>query len=307
MSPDLSVLSLIQLRCYLAVVDAGSFAEAGRRLGMTTSGVSRTVSRLEAGYRLRLLHRSTHALSPTEAGEQLIGVARAALRSIADAEALLGELAGSAAAGRVRISAPTAFARTWLVPILPGFLASYPDILIDLRASDTTVDLADAGVDLAIRSGPLDGLPGHIRLPWFPFPWVVCGTPDYLARRGMPATPADLAHHDLIGFRNTRTGLVEPWRLRDHTLTVSSPSWRLVIDDAEAAWRAMLVGIGIAWAPRWLAADALSSGVAVEVLRAWRGAETPMSILHRDRSLVPDRVQAVIGFLQSHTTTFAVS
>lgn len=236
----------------------------------------------------------------------MIGVARAALRSIADAESLLGELAGSAAAGRVRISAPTAFARTCLVPILPGFLASHPDILIDLRASDTTVDLADSGVDLAIRSGQLDGLSGHIRLPWFPFPWVVCGTPDYLARRGMPTTPADLAQHDLIGFRNTRTGLIEPWRLLDRALTVSSTPWRLVLDDAEAAWRAVLAGIGIAWAPRWLAADALSSGAAVEVLRPWRGADTPMSILRRDRSLVPDRVQAVIGFLQSHTATFAM-
>lgn len=304
MSPDLSGLSLIQLRCFLAVIDAGSFAEAGRRLGMTTSGISKTVSRLEAGHGLRLLHRSTHALSPTEAGERLIGVARAALRSVEDAEALLGELAGSAAAGRVRISAPTAFVRTCLVPILPGFLASHPDILLDLRASDTTVDLADAGIDLAIRSGSLDGLPGHIRLPWFVFPWVACATPGYLAQRGVPATPADLGTHDLIGFRNTRTGLVEPWRLRDCNLIASPPSWRLVLDDAEAAWCAVLAGVGIAWAPRWLAANSLCSGAVVEALRPWRGANTPMSILRRDRSLVPDRVQAVIGFLQSHTATF---
>lgn len=97
-------------------------------------------------------------------------MARAVLRSVAGAKALLGELAGRAAVGRVRISAPTAFVRTCLVPILPGLLASHPDILLDLRASDTMVDLADAGIDLAICSGSLDSLPGHIRLPWFVFP-----------------------------------------------------------------------------------------------------------------------------------------
>ena len=296
MSTDLSSLSLPQLRCFVTVIETQSFAEAGRRLGMTTSGVSKTITRLETAHGLRLLHRSTHALSPTEAGARLIAPARAALRGIAEIEEMLGD-ASAAAAGPVRISAPTAFVRTCLVPLLPVFLDRHPDIVLDLRANDATVDLAEAGLDLAIRSGPLDGLPGHVRLPWFDFPWVACAAPPYLARSGMPLVPSDLIRHDLIGFRNTRTGLVEPWKLRSAGGSAPQLSWRIVLDDAEAAWRAALMGVGVAWAPRWLAADALASGAAVEVLRDWRGDGTPMSILRRDRTFLPTRVRVVIDFL----------
>ena len=298
MSTDLSALSVIQLRCFLTVVDVASFAGAGRRLGMTTSGVSKTVARLEAACGSRLLHRSTHALSPTEAGERLIAPARAVIAAMDDAGAALGELSGQAAGGRVRVSAPTAFVRSCLVPALPRLFAARPDIMLDIRASDTTIDLAEDGVDLALRSGPLDGLPGHVRTPWFSFPWVACASPDYLDREGTPQTPDDLRRHALIGFRNQRTGLVEPWRLRDHQTSGIAPSaWRVLLDDAEAAWAAALGGIGIAWAPRWLAAAALDAGTAVEVLRGWRSLETPMSIVRRDRRLVLDRVRAVIDLL----------
>ena len=303
MSLALSGLSLIQLRCFVAVIEAGSFAEAGRALGMTTSGVSKTISRLEAAHGISLIYRSTHALSPTEAGEHLLGPARTALLSVSEAEARLTDLAGNAAAGRVRISAPTAFVRTCIIPLLPSFLAEHPDILLDLRATDATVDLAEGGIDLALRTGSLDGLPGHVRQTWFSFPWVACAAPDYLARRGVPCSPPDLAGHDLIGFRNTRTGLVEGWRLRGQPPPVWP--WRLVLDDAEAAWRAALAGIGIAWAPRWLAAGALASGEATEVLQDWRGPPSVMSILRRDRKLMPRRVQTVAAFLRSRAETIA--
>ncbi len=302
MSQVLSGLSLVQLRCFLAVIEAGSFAEAGRALGMTTSGVSKTISRLEEAHGLRLLYRSTHALSPTEAGEQLLEPVRAALQGVAMAEARLADLASSPAAGRVRISAPTAFVRTCLVPLLPGLLALRPDIHLDVRATDQTVDLAEGSIDLALRSGPLEGLPGHVRQTWFSFPWVACAAPDYLAGRGAPSSPADLAGHDLIGFRNTSTGLVEGWQLRGRRLPTQR--WRLVLDDAEAAWRAALAGLGIAWAPRWLAAGALSSGDAIEVLQRWRGPKSTMSILRRDRKLMLNRVQAVADFLKARANAF---
>ncbi len=299
MSLGLSDLSLVQLRCFVAVVEAGSLAEAGRRLGLTVSGMSKTITRLETSTGVRLLHRSSHALSLTEAGEQLIAPARDALNGVARTEALLGELAAGGSAGRVRVSAPTAFVRTCLVPILPDFLDAHPSIRLDLRASDTIVDLAGAGVDLALRSGPLGGVPGHVGLSWFRFSWVAGASPAYLAKHGVPRKPEDLDSHELIGFRNSRTGVVEGWQLAGVTSPVPSSTWRMVLDDGEAAWRAAIAGIGIAWAPDWLAAEALDAGTVVEVLPEWRGKPTPMSILRREGGPVPARVQAVVTFLRS--------
>ena len=285
----------------MAVAEARSFAEAGRRLGLTTSGVSKSITRLEASAGVRLLHRSTHALSLTEAGERLLAPAREALRSVARADALLAELAVGGASGRVRLSAPPAFIRSCLVPMLPAFLIEHPLVLLDLRATDATVDLAEAGIDLALRSGPLVGVPGHVGLPWFRFAWVVCASPGYLARRGTPRTLEELSTHDLIGFRNIRTGLVQGWRLAGLTSPFPASAWRLVLDDAEAAWRAVLAGIGVAWAPDWLAAEALAAGSVLELLEDRRLETTPMSIVRRDGTPIPARVKTVMAFLKSST------
>lgn len=301
-------LSLAQLRCFVAVVSAGSFAEAGRRLGMATSAVSRTIARLEAARGVKLLHRSTHALSLTKDGELLIDVAREAMAGVDRVEAALGDMAAGGAAGRVRIAAPVAFARHCLVPLLPDFVRAHPDIRLDLRASSAMADLADAGIDLALRSGSLAGMPGHVQQPWLSFPWVACATPGYLAGRGRPARPDELHGHDLIGFRNPRTGRVAAWRFRADEADGSArplPEPRIVFDDGGAAWGAALAGLGVAWAPYWLAADALRSGEAVEVLGEWRGEETQLSIVRRDRRLLPKRVEAVIQFLKRHAARIA--
>jgi DNA-binding transcriptional LysR family regulator len=243
---------------------------------------------------------------------RLLDAAREAIRGIVALEASLDDIVSTGAAGRVRISAPVAFVRCRLVPLLPSFITDLPGVCLDVRASNETVDLAEAGIDLAIRSGPLTGIPGHIAQPWFRYPWVICASPDYLARRGYPDNPEDLALHELIGFRNRKTGAVRPWRLRNlapdgtDARGQARPPFqpRVAIDDGDAVWGAALNGSGIAMAPLWLAADALGSGQMVEVLRAWRGEDTQVSILRRDRQHTPRRVEAVIDFLKANTPTF---
>jgi DNA-binding transcriptional LysR family regulator len=122
------------------VIDARSFASAARQLALTTAWVSKTISRLEAAYGLRLLHRSTHSISPTKAGERLIGPARAVLNGAAAIDAILTPASMRAATGSVRLGAPPACVRRCLVPLLPAFIERYPDIVLDLRASDAIVD-----------------------------------------------------------------------------------------------------------------------------------------------------------------------
>jgi DNA-binding transcriptional LysR family regulator len=300
--------SIVQFRCLLAVVDTGSFAAAGRRLGLTTSAVSKTISRLEAGQGVRLLHRSTHNLSLTEAGEQVIEAARDAMLGLERLKGALAAATEDGARGRIRLTAPVAFVRSRLIPLLVEFSMEDPGAVFDVRASDDMVNLAEEAVDVALRAGELSGVPGHLQQSWFSFEWAACAAPEYLARKGAPSAPADLANHDLIGFRNTRTGLVEPWWFASHsdraTLQRFALSSRIVFDDAEAVMRAATLGFGIAWVPSWLAAADLARGSVAEVLRDWRGLRSPMSIVRRDSRHTPGRTKALIAHLRSRAGIF---
>lgn len=300
MSPDELDLSVPQLRCFIAVVEGTSLAEAGRRLGMSAANVSKAIARLEKAVGARLLHRSTHAFSLTLEGEALIGPARDVLAAAAVfREAAQG---GERNGGMVRISAPVGFCRVVLAPILASFRQRRPEILIDVRATNEIVALADEGIDVALRSGSLARTPGHIQQRWFSFPWVFCAAPDYLERRGVPQTMAELAGHDCIGFRNTRTGQVQAWPFRSGASDGDrwAPPAALVFDDGDSGWRAVLAGGGIACTPLWMAAAALRDRCAVEILSQYRDQWVDMSIVRRERQLTPPRVVALVEHLLAH-------
>jgi DNA-binding transcriptional LysR family regulator len=308
MSTPLSDPSIIQLQCLLAVVDTGSFAAAGRLLGITTSGVSKTIARLETGQGVRLLHRSTHSLALTEEGELVIEAARDAARGLERLRVAIAEASDDGTTGRIRLTAPVAFVRSQLITLVAGFCAAHPGTIIDIRSSDTMLNLAEEAVDIALRVGELTGVPGHLQQPWFTFGWAACATPGYLAQRGTPVAPSDLKEHDLVGFRNTRTGLVEPWWFKTQSDVQDAQRWgpesKFILDDAESAYRAMVLGLGIAWVPTWLAVDDLNRGAIVEVLTGWSTKRSPMSIVRRDGRLTPKRTQAFITYLKSKAGYF---
>ncbi len=302
MSTSFTPASLLQLVCFVRVVEAGSFAEAGRRLGMTTSGVSKAISRLEAEHSVRLLHRSTHALSLTDEGEQVLDDARDVLHGCERLGLALSQAADGGQAGRVRISAPPGFTRACLLPVLPRLLEAHPEIRVEIQASYDLVDLADEGVDLALRTRALAGLPGHVSQVLFSSPWCAYATPGYLARRGTPLSPDALAGHDLIGFRNSATGRMGAWRFQNPAVGGESGAVRhdadarIVFDDGSAAYDMACNGYGIVWAPEWLALGDVRRGRVVEVLKEWRSGEMLMSIVRRDRRLTPQRIRVVIDF-----------
>ncbi len=270
---------------------------------MSTSGVSKAVSRLEAEHGVRLLHRSTHALSLTDEGERVLDEARDVLEGCDRLGLALSQAADGGQAGRVRISAPPGFTRACLLPVLPRLLDTHPEICVEVQASYRLVDLADEGVDLALRAGPLAGLPGHVSQKLISSPWCAYATPDYLARRGTPRHPDELARHDLIGFRNAGTGRADTWRFQDPAVggergaVRHHASTRIMFDDGCAAYDLACSGYGIVWAPEWLALAGLRSGRVREVLKGWRCRETPILIVRRDRRLTPQRVRTVIDFL----------
>lgn len=301
-------LSHFQLRCFVAIVDSGSFAEAGRRLGVSSSVMSKTLSRLEAGHGVKLLYRSTHAVSLTQEGAALLESARAAQRALDDVSRIL-DLSRTRIGGTVRLTAPVAFLRHCLMPLLPVLRGMSPDIHLDLRASNDLLDLADHGIDVAIRTGGLDAVPGHVQQLWFSCPWVVCASRQYMEGRASPASPSQLVEHALIGFRASDDGLVRAWTFRDPVTgerTRFVPDPVLAFDDGEAGWRAVLKGLGAARAPLFLAADALRDGRVVEWLRPWRDADMPVSILRRETRLTPPRVEHVLSFLRKHPPDLAL-
>jgi DNA-binding transcriptional LysR family regulator len=300
--------SFIQLRCFLAIVETGSFAEAGRRLGLSASAVSKTMARLEAAYDVKLLHRSTHAVSTTGEGRAVIDAVREAVRALAEVSQVL-EHAAERTGGTVRLTAPVGFMRHCLTPMLTVLRRTHPDIRFDLRASNELLDLAEHGVDLAIRTGPLNSVPGHVPIPWFTCPWVVCAAPAYLQRHRPPETPVDLIDHDLVGFRASEDGLVRAWTFREPGTEVRLrmvPEPIAVFDDGETGWQAALDGLGLARAPLFLAAEALREGRMVEVLQSWRDGDMPVSILRRETRLTPTRVESVIAFLRRHPPSLNV-
>lgn len=300
---DLDV-SVPQLRCFVTVVEAGSVAEAGRRLGTSAASVSKAIARLEESVGARLLHRSTHALSLTEDGEALLEPARRVVRAAGNFRDAAAGTARGADKGIVRVSAPVAFVRHMLAPLVADFARMHPDIRLDVRATNEIADLAEEGIDLALRSGSLAGFPGHIQQTWFRFPWVICAAPSYLERRPAPRKPDQLDAHDLLGFRNHRTGQVQGWPVRATSGEVGksfTPNVRFAFDDGDAVWHAMLSGAGIACAPLWLAATALRTGHAIEVLKKWRDTDVSIAMLRRERDLTPGRVSILMSFLHART------
>ncbi len=295
-------VSVPQLRCFVAVVSAGSIAEAGRRLGMSAASVSKAVTRLEESAGVRLLHRSTHALSLTGEGEALLGPACEAVRAAQAFKDAAAYAADGGDVGVVRLTGAVGLVRHVIVPLIGDFVRLHPEIRLDVRATNETVDLADSGVDLALRSGSLSGTPGHLQQTWFSFPWVICAAPSYLGRRPRPLMMPDLDGHDLIGFRNHRTGQVQPWPYKRATGDGGgryNPKVRLSFDDGDAVWDAMLAGAGIACAPLWLAATSLRNGTAVELLAESRDADVSVAMLRRDRRVTPSRLTTLTAFLSA--------
>ena len=286
---------------FAGVVDAGTFAEAARRAGTTTSAISKSVSRIEQAHGVRLLHRTTHGLSLTNEGEQVLDEVRELLRQAERLDGSLAAISAQGVSGRVRISAPSAFARACLVPLLPRLLDEHPDLAVEVSLQDALADLSADGVDIAIRSGSVQGLPGHLVRRLGTFPWILCASPAYLRRRGTPSSPAELSAHEQIAFRNPATGRVVPWQFRepgdDAGIRRHTPHGRLVFDDGDAGWAMVRAGVGISWAPTWLGLEDIRTGAVVEIMPDRRVEETSLSIVRLGQRATPPRTNAVLDFL----------
>jgi DNA-binding transcriptional LysR family regulator len=277
----------------LSVIDAGSLSAAGRKLGMPLATVSRKVSDLEAELKTRLLIRSTRRLTLTEAGRGYVSACRRILEDVNEAErAAAGEY--SAPRGELVVTAPVVFGRLHLLPVLNEFLQAYPEVTVRLALGDRIVNLLEDHVDLALRIGPLPDS-GLIGTHLGSIRRVVCASPVYLAKSGVPAAPRDLAGHECISFELFATA--NSWRFTVDRADISVPvRARLIVSTAEAAIDAAIAGLGITCVLSYQIESALRAGALRLLLESFEPPPLPVSFLYSSQGRLPLKLRALLDF-----------
>jgi DNA-binding transcriptional LysR family regulator len=238
-----------------------SFSGAARELGISQATASKHVQTLEDWLGTRLLHRTTRRVALTDAGESFFIQCSRILeemesaRNAARPDALVR--------GYMRITAPVVFGSTWLGPLVVTFMDQPPELLLNVELTDRSVDVIEEGYDLAIRTGPTDEA-GLVVWPLVPLNYILCAAPSYIARRGVPATPGDLAHHHCITNSQDSTGT---WRFRGPNGDIEVPiEGRLRVNNALLRLDAARAGAGVLLCPTYLAERDAANGTLVRLL-----------------------------------------
>lgn len=287
---------------FTRAVELGSFSAAARLLGLSPAAVSKGVQRLEAELGIRLLHRSTRELSLTDAGRLYYGECRQALETLEAAGAAVAQRR-ERPAGRLRAGLPTTFSRHCVMPLVPEFLARYPDIRLELILDDHVVDPVREGVDVGIRGGFfLDST--LVARPLAPQLRLLCASPTYLRAHGVPVCPNDLVRHRCLQFRYISSGRPHPWEFVVDGERVSHElDCPLVVNDSECLADAAVAGTGIAQLPYYLAQPHLAAGRLSQVLAEWTPAPDPKDayfIYYPHRRFLDPKVRVFVDFMVEH-------
>jgi DNA-binding transcriptional LysR family regulator len=288
---------LDELTLFVAIIDAGSLAAAARRQRRSAAAATRALASLEARAGTRLVERTTRRLAPTLAGLELAERARSIL---AGYEAAVSGAANDAVRGLVRVTAPVLFGRKHVAPVVSGFLDAYPETQVELVLADRNLDLVEEEIDLALRIGGLAESRlvarrvGQVRQ-------IVVASPDYLADRGTPRRPADLAEHDTI-LGVGRSGLPE-WRFGSNRVRLTP---RLIVNEVEAALIAARTGRGITRVLSYQAAEDIAAGRLVRLLADDEPPPVPVQLVTPSAGFRPARVNAFLSFATEALKTLSV-
>jgi DNA-binding transcriptional LysR family regulator len=282
------------MKTFVRVVEAGSFTAVAHEQNTTQPTISRQIAALEEHLGVRLLTRTTRALTLTDDGRTFYEHALRALEAIAEAEGVVGRRRGRPS-GLLRLATPVVFGRLHIVPRLPAFLARFPDVAIDLTMSDSFVDLVEQGIDVAIRVGEVSD-PGLVARRIGVVRRVTVAAPAYLARRPPPGRPGDLVDHECIVYTRLATGNQWSFAGPDGPVTVAVTG-RFKADNSEAVREGVLGGLGIAVIPAFAFRDEIESGAVRVLLEDFEPRRLPMYAVYPSRRFVPLKVRAVIDYL----------
>ena len=283
------------LEAFIHAAEAGGFSAAAVRLGVSAAAVSKQVARLEARLGAQLFHRTTRSLALTEAGEQLYESSAAHWRSL---QAALDEVTGPARApaGCLRVSVGNGFGRRQILPLMPEFLTAYPAIRLDWNFENRRVDLVAEGFDAAIGN-VIDPDSRVVACELLRVDVVLCAATDYLARRGVPQSLADLTDHDCVRLRSPTTGRVQEWSFGPDEQTWIGGESRVIVDDVEALAEAVRLGLGIGLVGRYHLTEEFAAGRVVRLLPELEISPTAIAIYHRSGRQPAPKLRVFIDFL----------
>jgi DNA-binding transcriptional LysR family regulator len=282
------------MQTFVRVVDAGSFTAVATQLNTTQPTISRQIAALEEHLGCRLLTRTTRTLTLTDDGRAFYEHALRALEALSEAENAVGRRR-SKPSGLLRIATPVVFGRLHIVPRLPAFLKRYPDVSIDLVMSDTFTDLAEQGIDLAIRVGEITD-PGLIAKRIGLVRRVTVASPAYLKAHGSPRTPPDLTDHACIIYTRLSTG--SRWLFEGPSGPIAvDVKGRYQADNSEAVREGVIAGLGIAVIPVFAFTAEIERGKVKVLLKDYEPRQLPMHAVYPSRRYVPLKVRVMIDYL----------
>lgn len=281
-----------------AVVETGNFVRAGDALGLTPSGVSRAVARLEARVGVRLFDRTPRAVTLTDEGRRFHAQVAPLLAGLEEAAVQAGG-AAAAVRGRLRVNIDPWFARLVLAPRVPAFLKAYPDLSLELMVHDALGDLVGDGIDVAVRFGEPEPSALIVR-KLLETRIITCAAPSYLAKHGEPRHPSELEAHECLQSRDSNTGRPYTWEFhRGGEVIEIKANGRLLLNDIATKMAACVAGHGVAQSFALGLDEMLASGALKQILPEWAEEPFPLYVYYPSRHLPPAKVRAFIDFVQA--------
>ena len=287
-------MNIDHLKLFIRIANTHNISMAGHEAGISPAVASTYINKLEEGLGVRLLHRTTRKVSLTEEGVSFLPHAEDVLASMEAARASVG--AGiSSPRGTLRIAAPASFGRMHLLPALNDFFERYPDLTIDLKLSDTIIDLVEGGFDIAIRNSALKDS-SLVARKLAEDSRILCASPEYLASHGHPRTPDDLNVHQCIALMG-----LDNWQFKTPKgFTTIKVRGRLRTDNGEAVRDACINGLGITINSRWSAYRALKEGKLVQLLKDYPlVSDTALWAVYPSSRLLAPKVRAFIDYFSA--------
>lgn len=285
------------LKLFLQIVEKGGLAAAGREVGLSPATVTDRLAALEAHYGARLLTRTTRSISLTDEGRELVKGARRILSETEETEARI-KLGVEKISGTIHVSAPNDLGRSQIVPMLDDFVAEHPEVSVDLTLADGYVDLVGRGIDLALRYGDLSDSTMKSRKLGLNRR-LICASPAYMERNGVPQHPDDLAQHNCLIMR-FGTSTDQDWTFSiDGKQRTCRVYGNRIADGGDVIRRWCLDGHGIALKSEWDVKNDLASGSLVSVLDAFAPEPTALQMVYAAGAVQPRRVRALVDYLSN--------
>lgn len=285
------------MRAFVSVVTEGSFSNAATAMQLSPQLVSKYVSKLEERLEIRLLNRTTRKVSLTEAGTHYFQHAQQILLSIDDMESKLGGFQQKPK-GTLRISAPVSFALKHMAQLITDFQALYPSVNVDLQLTDRKVDIVEEGFDVALRIGQLKSS-SLIAKQVAPIRVILCASPDYLKKYGVPRNPEDLKNHRYLHYsymeRSNKEEIYQ-WL----SIESSQRDGGLSSNNGDLLVNAAIAGAGLALQPTFIASEALVEGKLVIVLPEYEPETLGLYAVYAHRKLLPHKIRCFIDFIEGY-------